>query len=97
MSLYDDLIGGENKVSVHGFCAGLRHWKDGLISRSDLEAAYGIEAGDTDLNWLMGQYDVSSDKTAFIGKVEQCLISAEEGKFGLDTKATFVSAINAIG
>lgn len=97
MSLYDDLIGGDNKTSVHGFCAGLRHWQDGLISRAELEQAYSIDASDPDLAFLKAEYQGSATPDAFIGKVEQLLISAEEGKFGLNIKATFVAAINAIG
>lgn len=93
---------GNAGVGVHGFCAALRHWSDGLISRDDLELSkenggLGIALADTDLTWLKAQYDASADQTAFIAKVEHLLTSGEARNFGLHFKANFVAAINAIG
>lgn len=101
MSLYDDLVlggpDGESKMSVHGFCAALRFWEDGGTDRATLEFEFGIAELDADLDFLKSKYTASADKPAFIAKVEQLLILGETHKFGLDTKATFQTAVNAIG
>ena len=97
MSLYDDLVAGDNKKSVHGFCAGLRLWQDGGTDRAGLEAAYDIAPLDPGLDFLKAKYDASVHKTTFIADVEGLLILAEERKFGLDDEATFIAAVSAIG
>ena len=99
MALFEKLVGtAKPKLPIHSFAGSLHLWAKGLVARADIVASFGLDAGDdADLDFLKNKYDGAANKTDFIATIEMLLICGEdEGRFGLDNKATFVAAVNQL-
>ena len=99
MALFEKLVGTAlPKIKIHTFSGSLHLWAKGLITRVQLVARHGLNAGDdADLDFLKNKYDASANKTDFIATIEMLLIQGEDqGGYGLDDKATFVAAVNQL-
>lgn len=99
MGLFDRLVGDTagDKLGVHAFCAALREWEDGQITRADIIVAFALTAEDeADLDWLKGKYLAAADHAVFIDVVEAILILGEEALLGYEVRANFVARVNTL-
>lgn len=99
MALFESLVGIEApKIGVHGFVAALREWQDGALTRADIVAEYGLDAGDdADLDFLKNTLAASAYQPKFVAVLEQVLVLGEEKRFGYEVKTTAVARINSVG
>ena len=99
MSLLDRISGNsdEEKLSVHQFQASGRLWAYGIITRADLISSFDITAAEEpELDFLNTKFNDALNKEAYLNGIDALEMLAEQNRFGMDTQATFVAAVNAL-
>ena len=106
MSLVDKLgSGGDDSLPVHQFWAALCEMASvGLGSSSQQEAtrdnliSYFSLVGDdiTELDWLIGKYNTSTDKIQFVETIHRIFMLKEMDVPGYTTKTDLQNRINRI-
>jgi len=99
MALLDRVIGTqEPKLPVHQFCAALREWSDGAVTRVQVISAFDISVEEAiELDWLRSKYQASLKQDVIASVFEGIMALAERGLLGYDNKATIIARINSIG
>ena len=99
MALLDRISGAEgvDKISVHQFQSSIHLWELGLLTRANVINSFSIETGDeADLDFLKTKYDEALNKHDFIKGLDSVMMCAEQGRYGLNVQATFISAVDAL-
>ncbi len=99
MALLDRLRGWEYpQIPVHQFWASMVEYAKSQITVADIKTYFDMSAEDQDdFDWLIGKYDASSNKPAFIELMHVIFLLAEIEFPGYDTKALLVTRVNGIG
>lgn len=97
MSLHARIVGTEGpKIHVHQLQASLNLWAAGILTRSQVIAAFNISAGEeSELDFVKGKYLSATNPTRFVALLDALLLLTEQGLYGLGVQSAFVTAINA--
>ncbi len=99
MALLDRISGVEGvvKIANHQFQASLHLWQLGLLTRANIINSFNISPTDEgDLDFLKTKYVAALNKIEYIKGLDSVIMCAEQGRYGLNVQATFISAVDAL-
>lgn len=76
-----EAIADGDKIGVHYFYAAMVAYRDGVLTRSQLESRFNIGTGVPDgpqLTWILNALDTAVDKERFLNAVHAVFMASEQ-------------------
>lgn len=90
-------IPGEERIPMDTFLGGMVDVAYGDLTKANVVSYYNLDAGqESDLDWLIGQYQLATDKQFFIWRVGHKLSLANDRVPGYTNTAALKTQIEAI-